>query len=133
MNLAQIAMLNERGRISYRTELSPGPWLLAYELGRMPKRPARAAAPSVPRPVLEHEQEQSGELTELAVRMLAALRAAWRNREKLGFAELCERVGCSRSNGANRVLDHLHHRGLVHRDGSNRGSVYWAEEQKRAA
>lgn len=124
MNLGQALISIGHGCYKWRQDISPGFSVLAREATRN--------APQLRNHIDgAHYKKltwQARELNEFARKLVRILFDAHQRSTKLGFAELCEQAGVPQSSGyAKRTLTFLQKRGLVHREGKNRGAVYWAE------
>lgn len=75
--------------------------------------------------------------SDIRVRMVMVLRRAYRKGERLSYVQLCERIEVGRwSRHTRKALNDLCRDGVVCRSGekhSGRGTVYWAEEEKKVA
>lgn len=151
MNKAQVLIPLGNGRYAWRDGASPvlvnpytgdrGPCLLAFETARHPTWRCgmlkfRAYSNGVVEQAVGPQQaprKRRPPSPGLAERMLEVLINAWRANEKLGFSEICERVGVARSKHSSAALGQLCDDGRASREGKNRGMVYFPSEEEKAA
>lgn len=138
MNFAQAVTTAGFGFYSWRTDISPGPSFLAFEMSRMLfLKHAPGRSPSAPGgepvvrqpqtgPLFDPDKEENKEIAKL---LLKVLQRAGRAREKLTFGTVFEQLDLEDSayRRTLRILIWLCDNGHAQKSGSNHATVYWAD------
>jgi len=127
VNRGQALVLLGNGRYRYRTDALPRHSVLAFEILRGPLITRPEAPAQEPKPFVCRRSRR----TNLVERMVQFLREQRGKRHS--FAQVCSRLGISRSTYNKTILDGICRHGRVRRRIERKhrkksGAVYWVEE-----
>ncbi len=108
----------------FRDDLAPPFSVIAFELKRDPVEARSHMQAHVPSGA---SSKSAGEASTIGERFLRALRLAAVERLQLGFSELCQRSGVTRSGRARGVLLVMVAREVVKQSGRGHGTRFWVE------